>query len=132
MGSRRNLLLEKYKAITTIPVHDIENAADFYGTILGLKKIGTNKVALLFDCGGATVGLYESGTAGTGQATCLWWTVDDVKATVKKLKRKGVVFDTNYDLIYTKRQGDIYLLDDDMQAAWFRDIDGNILGLGNF
>jgi catechol 2,3-dioxygenase-like lactoylglutathione lyase family enzyme len=110
----------------------MENAADFYGNVLGLPELGKSKGGLLFDAGGNTIALYESGTAGTGQATCLWWKVDDVAKTVRALKKRGVTFDTNYDLAFAEKDGDIYLLDEEMRAAWFRDIDGNILGIGNF
>lgn len=125
-------MLGKQTVITTIAVHDMENAADFYGNVLGLKAIGENKAGLLFKSGDITIGLYESATAGTGQSTCLWWVVDDVEMIVADLESKGVVFDTNYDLPYAERSGNIYLLGDGMKAAWFRDIDGNILGVGNY
>lgn len=125
-------MLGKNKAITPIAVHDMENAADFYENVLGLKKLGKGKAGLLFKTGGNTIGLYESGTAGTNQATSLWWTVDDVEAAVKKLKSRGVIFETNYDLPSAKKNGDVYIIDGDMRAAWFKDMDGNILGIGNY
>jgi catechol 2,3-dioxygenase-like lactoylglutathione lyase family enzyme len=125
-------LLAKGKVITTIAVHDIENSMDFYGHVLGLKEAGKTRGGYLFEAGGAMIGLYESATAGTGLATCAWWTVDDVKAVVKELKSRGVIFDKNYDIPHAKPKGDIYDMGDGAKAAWFKDIDGNVLGLGNF
>lgn len=125
-------MLEKHTVITTIAVHDLQNAIEFYRDTLGLKELGQNKAGYLFESGGGMIGLYESGSAGTGQATCAWWKVEDVEATVEDLEARGVIFETNYDLPYAKRKDDIYLLGETEKAAWFRDPDGNILGIGNF
>lgn len=125
-------MLGKHKVITPIAVNDIENAIDFYSNILGLKRIEKNVAGFVFESGGGLIGLHQSPMAGSSQATCAWWIVDDVEATVKELKSRGITFDKNYDLSHTKRRGDVYLLGDTKKAAWFRDLDGNILGLGNF
>ncbi len=125
-------MLGGQRVITTIAVHDLENAVDFYGTVLGLNKVGRNQAGYVFESGGGLIGLHESPTAGSGQATCAWWTVDDVAATVQELKARGVVFEQNYDLPHNEREGDVYIIGDNEQAAWFRDPDGNILGIGNY
>lgn len=126
-------MLGSFRVIATIAVNDIENAIDFYGDVLGLEKVEIHRSGHLFKSGGGgLIGLHVSPTAGSGQGTCAWWTVDNVEKTVRELKKKGVVFDQNYDLLHTKRKGDIYILSDTQKAAWFRDPDGNILGLGNF
>lgn len=125
-------MLANGKVMTTIAVNDIENAVDFYGSVLGLKSAGKNIAGVLFECGGGVIGLHQSPTAGSGQATCAWWTVEDVDTTVQELRSRGVTFDQNYDLPNMKRRGGIYALGDGRRAAWFRDPDGNILGLGNY
>jgi catechol 2,3-dioxygenase-like lactoylglutathione lyase family enzyme len=125
-------MLTKYKVITPIAVNDIENSLDFYGSVLGLTRVEENIAGFVFECGGGLLGLHQSPTAGSGQATCAWWIVNDVQQVVKDLKSRGVEFEQNYDLPYADRQGDVYTISDNQQAAWFRDPDGNILGLGNF
>ena len=125
-------MLGGQRVITTIAVHDLENAIDFYGDILGLKKIGRNQAGFVFESGGGLIGLHQSPTAGTGQSTCAWWQVDNVENVVAELKTRGVVFEQNYDLPHTERNGDVYVMGEVERAAWFRDLDGNILGLGNF
>lgn len=120
------------RVITPIAVHDIENALDFYGNLLGLTRVEKNKAGYLFRSGDGLIGLHQSPTAGSGQATVAWWIVDNVERTVKELKSKGVVFNKNYDLPYAKQKGDIYALSEGHKAAWFKDPDGNILGIGNF
>lgn len=125
-------MLAKYKVITPIAVNDIENSLDFYGVVLGLTRIEENMAGFVFECGGGLLGLHQSPTAGSGQATCAWWIVDDVQKVVRDLKSRGVEFEQNYDLPYADRRGDVYTISENQQAAWFRDPDGNILGLGNF
>lgn len=126
-------MLSKHKVINTIAVNDMQNAVDFYGEILGLKRIEENRAGYVFESGGGgLIGLHQSPTAGSGQATCAWWVVDDVDAVVKDLKSRGIEFDKNYDLPRTKRKGDVYIMNEKDRAAWFRDPDGNILGIGNF
>jgi catechol 2,3-dioxygenase-like lactoylglutathione lyase family enzyme len=118
------------KVFATIAVHDMENAEDFYVNILGLKKVEKNMAGIVFESGGANIAIYPSPTAGSGQATCAWWRVDDVEATVKDLKEKGVKFEYYDDMPGAIRHGDIYVISE-MKAAWFKDPDGNILGIGN-
>ncbi len=125
-------MLANSRVITTIAVHDIENAVDFYGNVLGLKQIGKNIRGVVFESGGGMIGIYQSASAGSGQTTCAWWTVDDVEATMENLRSKGITFDKNYDMPDAIPEGDMYILSNDAKAAWFKDPDGNILGLGNF
>lgn len=126
-------MLANYRAINTIAVNDIQNAVEFYGEILGLKRVEKSRAGYLFESGGGSlIGLHQSPTAGSGQATCAWWTVDDVEQVVKDLKARGVSFDKNYDLPHAKQKDGIYILSDTQKAAWFKDPDGNILGIGNF
>lgn len=46
---------------------------------------------------------------------------------VRELKSKGVAFE-HYNLPDTKLEGDVHV-EDGMRLAWFKDPDGNILGL---
>jgi predicted enzyme related to lactoylglutathione lyase len=125
-------LLGKNRVITTIAVHDLENASVFYGEILGLKIRSRHAAGVVFESGGGLIGIHESGAAGTGQATCAWWTVDDVEAMVVELKSRGIVFEKNLDLPHAKSKNGVYHLSDTSRAAWFNDPDGNVLGFGNF
>jgi extradiol dioxygenase family protein len=125
-------LLEKYTVITTIAVHDLENAVMFYSEMLGLKIESKNSEGVIFKSGGGQIAIHESAGAGTSQTTCAWWTVRDVEATVKALKTKGINFEKNYDIPHVPRKDDIYQLSDIKRAAWFKDPDGNILGFGNY
>jgi hypothetical protein len=53
--------------------------------------------------------------------------VDDIAATVKELKSNGVVFE-DYDFPSLKTVGGIADRGD-MKVAWFKDTEGNMLGI---
>src|SRR6267378_4060266 len=53
--------------------------------------------------------------------------VDDITATVEELKSNGVVFE-DYDLPSLKTVGSIADRGD-MKVAWFKDSEGNMLGM---
>jgi hypothetical protein len=65
------------------------------------------------------------------------WEVDDLEATVKELRRRGVVFE-EYDLPGLKTADSIAAITGNYpskggvgkKAAWFRYSEGNVLGIG--
>ena len=117
--------------IATIAVHDLENAKDFYSNILGLNIVKENAAGITFESGGGIFAVYESNTAGTGLSTSAWWTVENVEDVVAGLRAKGVRFERYDDLPGAIRKGDVHI-NGDMKAVWFKDVDGNILGFGNY
>jgi catechol 2,3-dioxygenase-like lactoylglutathione lyase family enzyme len=114
-----------------LPVKDLETAEKFYEGTLGLKRTGgAPGAATVYGSGNGAVSVYRSEFAGTNQGTAALWTVDDVDATVKELKRKGVTFEHYDDLPGLSRMGDIHRAGD-IVVAWFKDPDGNILSIQN-
>jgi hypothetical protein len=83
---------------------------------------------VLYVCGGGTrLLVYQSGFAGTNQATAASWEVEDLEGEASALRSKGITFE-QYDMPSVVREGDIHLLGD-LKAAWFKDPEGNILNL---
>ncbi len=114
-----------------LPVKDLKVAEKFYEEKLGLERTGGEPdAATVYGSGGATVSVYRSEFAGTNKGTAALWTVDDVEATVKELKGKGVTFEHYDDLPGLSRTGDIHRAGD-IVVAWFKDPDGNILSIQN-
>jgi hypothetical protein len=70
---------------------------------------------------------YISEYAGTNRATAASWEVEDVEAEVEALKARGVAFE-HYELPGTTRKGDIHVAGS-LKNAWFKDPEGNILGI---
>jgi catechol 2,3-dioxygenase-like lactoylglutathione lyase family enzyme len=123
-------MLRDADAIATLAVKDLDVAARFYEGTLGLSRAGAeDDEAIAFESGDSTINVYRSSFAGTNKATAVTWAVDDVDDVVRTLKNKGVKFE-HYNLPDMTREGDVHVAGD-IKAAWFKDPDGNILGVVN-
>jgi catechol 2,3-dioxygenase-like lactoylglutathione lyase family enzyme len=117
------------RVLVAIPVKDVDQARDFYEGILGLKFIGGPRAdgSIEYECGAGTY-LFTYPTeenAGKSPATLAAWQVDDIRATAKELRDKGVVLE-EYDMPGLKTEDGIAALEG-ARASWFKDPDGNIL-----
>jgi len=123
-------MLANRDAVASLAVKDLDVAKKFYEQTLGLKEVAREGGELItFQSGNSVINVYRSQYAGTNKATAVTWAVDDVAGEVKQLKTKGVRFE-HYDLPGLERSGDIHK-GGDMQVAWFKDPDGNILNIVN-
>jgi catechol 2,3-dioxygenase-like lactoylglutathione lyase family enzyme len=113
--------------VATVPVTDLDRAKEFYGTTLGLTYLWETPVAVRYRCGSTSeVSVFKRPAINT-EHTLAHFEVDDIRAIVQDLTGKGVEF-----LDYT--DGPLATTDHianlgPAQAAWFRDPDGNTLGL---
>jgi catechol 2,3-dioxygenase-like lactoylglutathione lyase family enzyme len=121
------MLLGDAKLFANVAVKDAAAAKEFYGGKLGLELIDENDAVLTYKSAEGKIFVYMSGTAGSGQATCATWEVEDATATAKELADKGIVFE-HYDMPGMTREGDIHKMGGE-SAAWFKDPDGNILAV---
>ena len=130
-------MLSDGRVATRIPVRDLERARAFYAEKLGLEPAEERPGGLLYRCAGSEFALFESAGAASGTHTQMGWEVDDIEATVADLKRRGVEFEqvdmpgmnTVDGLVevpgnYPSKGGR------GERAAWFRDLDGNLFGVG--
>jgi catechol 2,3-dioxygenase-like lactoylglutathione lyase family enzyme len=122
-------MLEEATVVATVAVKDLEQGKQFYGGTLGLHTNEEKPDGVTYQSGDGKLFVYQSSTAGSGQATCASWKVADVASIVEALKGKGVTFE-HYDLPGAALDGDIHVMGE-MQAAWFKDPDGNILCVAN-
>jgi catechol 2,3-dioxygenase-like lactoylglutathione lyase family enzyme len=115
-----------------IPAKDAEASKKFYEETLGLTKVedGPEPGAATFKSGGCQLYVYPSQYAGTNQATCAEWKVDDIEPVVESLKGKGVKFEQYDDIPGVTREGDIHVMGD-TKAVWFKDPAGNILAISS-
>ena len=113
----------------TLAVTDIEAAKDFYGSKLGLRMLSENPGGVMYGSGSGKLFVYQTGLAGTNQATGATWEVSDVEAVVADLLGKGITFE-HYNIPGAEQRGDISVMGD-MQAAWFKDPSGNVLCISN-
>jgi catechol 2,3-dioxygenase-like lactoylglutathione lyase family enzyme len=116
----------------SIPVVDLKRARKFYEEKLGLKVIGEDPApGITLQAGkGTRLYLYQRG-ATKADHTLANFIVKDVEAEVKQLKAKGVKFE-EYDIpsMRIKTVNGIAAMDG-FKGAWFKDTEGNILGISN-
>jgi catechol 2,3-dioxygenase-like lactoylglutathione lyase family enzyme len=130
-------VLNHGRVATRIPVQDLDRARAFYADKLGLEPSEERPGGLLYRCASGEFALFGSGGASSGSFTQMAWDVDDIEATVAELKRRGVVFE-DVDLPRLKTVDGIAEVDGNYpskggkgeRAAWFRDSEGNMLGIG--
>jgi hypothetical protein len=114
----------------TVPVARLDVAREFYEGPVGLTPAGAygEGVDVFYECGGTRLCLYEQGGSWSpGAHTVAHFIVGDVAATVAELRGRGVVFD-DYDLPRLKTQDGVATVGN-RKFAWFRDVDGNVLGV---
>ena len=122
-------MLTESTVTANIPAADLGRARSFYADKLGLEPIQEFTGGLIYRTGGGThFLLYETEFAGTAGHTVAQWHVADVAATVKELTDRGVSFET-YDLPGVTWDGSIASFEGMGRGAWFKDSEGNILGL---
>lgn len=116
----------------TLPVVDLERARKFYEGKLGLKVIRTDPSpgAVLQAGEGTTLYIYQR-AATKADHTAASFTVKDVEAEVKELKAKGVVFEEIEIPSVGIKTVDGIATKGELKAAWFKDTEGNILGVSN-
>ncbi|MEU8530161.1 MULTISPECIES: VOC family protein [Streptomyces] len=108
-----------------IPVNDLERAKRFYTETLGLTMTRESPEDTRFDCGGTTIGIYETPYGGKAEHTLASWKVADLDTEMATLRSKGVTFE-DYDLPGLKTVDGV-AESDTMRGAWFKDSEGNIL-----
>jgi catechol 2,3-dioxygenase-like lactoylglutathione lyase family enzyme len=112
----------------TIPVTDIARAKRFYGETLGFEVERDTEGGVMYRAGSGRFFVYPSRFRAAGH-TQLSWLVGDIKAEVRGLKARGVDFE-QYDNIPGLTMVDsVVQSGPEVWTAWFKDPDGNLLGL---
>ena len=116
--------------VATLPASDLERAQAWYAEVLQLEPTEiTEDGSLGYVLDGSYLMVYASQFAGTNQATAAGLMVDDVEATVAELKSRGAVFE-DYDFGEDFQTVDgILTSPSGRKLAWFKDSEGNILGV---
>jgi catechol 2,3-dioxygenase-like lactoylglutathione lyase family enzyme len=120
-----------------LPAQDLERARAFYAERLGLEPADERPGGLLYRIGGGEFALFQSAGRASGEHTQMGFEVEDIEAAVAELKRRGVVFE-DYDVPGLRTRGGIADIEGNYpskrargeRAAWFRDSEGNMLGVG--
>ncbi|MGX5209747.1 VOC family protein [Streptomyces violaceus] len=130
-------VLARARVATRLPTQDLDRARRFYAEKLGLEPIDERPGGLLYRCGGGEFVLFRSTGASPGTFTQMALEVDDIDAAVAELKGRGVVFE-EVDLPGFRTRDGIAEIEGNYpskgargeRGAWFRDSEGNMLGIG--
>jgi catechol 2,3-dioxygenase-like lactoylglutathione lyase family enzyme len=129
-------MLKNGNVATRLPAKDLQRARRFYAEKLGLEPVEERSGGLLYRCGNGRFALFESSGSASGTHTQMGWEVEDIEAVVAELKRRGVVFE-EVDIPGLRTVNGIAEVEGNYpsvgvgeRAAWFRDSEGNLLGIG--
>ena len=122
--------LSNAEAVAVVAVKDMAKGKEFYEGKLGLSGEDQDDGGVEYSVGNTSLHVYPSENAGGGATTVAYFRVDDVEGAVDELSGKGVAFEQyDSDELKTNEKGIAAL--GDKQGAWFKDPDGNIIGLGD-
>jgi catechol 2,3-dioxygenase-like lactoylglutathione lyase family enzyme len=120
------------RAITKLPAQDLDRARAFYRDKLGLAPVEEREGGLRYLC---AAGEFHSTGAASGTFTQIGFEVEDIGAVVADLRSRGVVFEV-FDLPgfevadgIAKVAGNYPSKGGGERGIWFRDSEGNLLGL---
>jgi catechol 2,3-dioxygenase-like lactoylglutathione lyase family enzyme len=129
-------MLARANVAVRLPAQDLERARAFYAEKLGLEPTEERPGGLRYRLAGGEFALFESAGQPSGEHTQIAFEVDDIDAVVADLRARGVVFEsyelpglTTVDGI-AEIAGNYPSKGSGERAAWFRDSEGNLLGIG--
>jgi catechol 2,3-dioxygenase-like lactoylglutathione lyase family enzyme len=130
-------MLEYADVAARYPAQDLERAKAFYAEKLDLRPIEERPGGLCYRCENGWFWLFQSSGRRSGNHTQMGWQVEDIDATVAHLRARGVIFE-EYDVPGLKTVNGIAQVNGNYpsrgglgeRAAWFRDSEGNLLGIG--
>jgi catechol 2,3-dioxygenase-like lactoylglutathione lyase family enzyme len=129
-------MLDDARVSTRIPAQDLGRARSFYSEKLGMEPVEERPGGLLYRCASGSFSLFQSAGVASGTHTQMAFEVADIEGAVAALRARGVVFE-EYDSPGLRTVDGIATIDGNYpskgrgeRAAWFRDSEGNLLGIG--
>ena len=117
-------MLSDAMIVPAVAVGDLDRAKQFYGQQVGLPILDETPFSIRFGCGAGTQLAVRRGTPNVGQ-TVAHFEVADIEGTIAELQSRGVIFD-DYE---TPKTVNFIAQLGPARGAWFRDPDGNVLGV---
>jgi catechol 2,3-dioxygenase-like lactoylglutathione lyase family enzyme len=119
-----------------LPAKDLERARAWYAEKLGLHPVEERPDGLRYVVGDCEFALFASAGQSDGSFTQMGFEVADIRAAVAELRQRGVLFE-EYDEGPLRTEAGIARVEGNYpskgvgeHAAWFRDSEGNMLGMG--
>ena len=122
-------MLRDHPVYATIPTADVDALRPFYESTLGFEVIEETRAGLFFGAGSGTLfAVTRQSGASSGTHTQMGFRVRAIEEEVADLRRRGVQFEE-----YTTPQTVDGIAEVPVgKAAWFRDPDGNLIGMVQF
>jgi catechol 2,3-dioxygenase-like lactoylglutathione lyase family enzyme len=129
-------MLKNARVAGRLPAQDLARARRFYAEKLGLEPVEEREGGLRYVFPAGEFALFQSTGKPSGEHTQLAFDVDDIEATVSELRARGLVFE-EYDFPglakvdgITEIVGNYPSKGSGERAVWFRDSEGNLIGIG--
>ncbi|WP_284740942.1 VOC family protein [Amycolatopsis sp. RTGN1] len=122
-------MLTDFRFESRLPTQDLERARRWYSEKLGLEPVEEREGGLRYEGASGVFCLYASAGASDGSFTQAGFYIDDLEATVAALRERGVVFEEYGDDGIVEIRGNYPSKGSGERAAWFRDSEGNLIGL---
>jgi catechol 2,3-dioxygenase-like lactoylglutathione lyase family enzyme len=115
------------KMVGFIPTTDYDKARAFYEGKLGFTFVSLDQFALVMSIGGHRIRISKMPNFKPLQGTILGWEVQDIESVAAWLRDRGVPPE-KYPFAQDQTLG-IWTAPEGSKVAWFKDPDGNILGV---
>jgi catechol 2,3-dioxygenase-like lactoylglutathione lyase family enzyme len=129
-------MLGARKVATRLPAKDLDRARTWYAEKLGLHPAEERPGGLRYLIGDSEFVLFASSGAADGGFTQMAFDVADLRATMADLRQRGVVFE-EYDEGPLRTHDGVVTVEGNYPSkgtgefgAWFRDSEGNLIGVG--
>ena len=125
-------MLRDRRVHVTLPTQDLAVARAFWEDRLGFEPFEVRSAAILYRAGEGTLfAASRTAARASGSHTQMAFTVPDIEAEVRELRAAGIEFEA-YDYPTLRTVDGIAELAGVGLAAWFKDPDGNLIGLVQF
>jgi catechol 2,3-dioxygenase-like lactoylglutathione lyase family enzyme len=123
-------MLGNCAVIAFVATTQAERAKTFYRDVLGLRLLGDDPFALVFDANGTMMRIFKVRELTPAPFTVLGWKVAEIRPAVQTLLNRGVSFERYPGM--PQDEAGVWTTPEGHQVAWFKDPDGNTLSLTQF
>jgi len=120
-------MLASGKMVGFVPTKDYDKARAFYQGKLEFEFVSLDQYALVLSVGGHRIRIAKVPNFTPLQGTILGWEVKNIETVVTWLRDRGVPSE-KYPFVQDRELG-IWTAPNGDKVAWFKDPDGNILGV---
>jgi predicted enzyme related to lactoylglutathione lyase len=128
-------VMQTHGITAALPAQDPGRAKAFYAGKVGLRALESDFLHARDGRVGFTVGdgvsqlfVYPARVRSSGEFTQAVIHVTDVRAAVEEMRGRGVEFE-EYDTPETRTENGVARMPGGGEAAWFKDSEGNLVGL---